>query len=99
MRSHATIRLSFPSKKRLNIALKALRPETMDSPTSRSRVKVEGKDKCLTLRFEAKDTTALRASVNSYLRWALLVNDVCSVMKFTSRNKRQREGLPYFLGG
>lgn len=69
MRMHATVTLSFSSNKRLNVVLQALRPETRDSPTLRSKVKLEGKGKSLTLLFEAEDTTALRASVNSYLRW------------------------------
>lgn len=69
MKAHATIALDFPSKKHLNIVLQALKPETRDSPTLRSRVELQGKGKKLTLRFEAENTTALRASVNSYLRW------------------------------
>ncbi|MEA2089820.1 MAG: KEOPS complex subunit Pcc1 [Thermoproteota archaeon] len=69
MKAHVTVTLSFPSKKRLNTVLQALKPETKSSPTLRSRVELQGKGKSLTLRFEAKDTTALRASVNSYLRW------------------------------
>ncbi|MEA2090707.1 MAG: KEOPS complex subunit Pcc1, partial [Thermoproteota archaeon] len=69
MKAHVTVTLSFPSKKRLNTVLQALKPETESSPTLRSRVELQGNGKSLTLRFEAKDTTALRASVNSYLRW------------------------------
>ncbi|MFB0567853.1 MAG: KEOPS complex subunit Pcc1 [Candidatus Bathyarchaeia archaeon] len=56
-------------------------PETEKPLTSRSRVQVRGEGKVLTLVFEARDTSALRAVTNSYLRWIALVNDTWSVME------------------
>jgi len=81
MRAHAVIRLNFPSERHLAIVFKALEPETKSPLTSRSRVRVEGKGKKLTLSFEAEDTSALRAAMNSYLRWIALVNNTCSVLE------------------
>jgi KEOPS complex subunit Pcc1 len=49
--------------------LQALKPETKDCPTLRSTVELKGRKNHLQLLFEAEDTTALRASINSYLRW------------------------------
>ncbi len=80
MKSHVVVRLNFPSERRLEIVLSALRPETKTPPSFRSRVKVEGVGTTLTLSFEASDTSALRAAVNSYLRWVNLVNDSCLVL-------------------
>ena len=58
-----------------------LRPETDKTLTSRSRVQIRGEGEALTLIFEARDTSALRAVTNSYLRWIALVNDTWSVME------------------
>lgn len=47
----------------------ALRPETgRDVPKARVSMRY-GRDR-LTLQVDAEDTSALRAAVNSYLRWA-----------------------------
>jgi len=80
MKSHIVVRLDFPSEERLKIVLDALKPETRTPPSPRSRVKVDGTGNTLILNFEATDTSALRAAVNSYLRWVSLVNDMCSAL-------------------
>jgi tRNA threonylcarbamoyladenosine modification (KEOPS) complex Pcc1 subunit len=80
LKSRIVIRLNFPSEERLKIVLSALEPETRTPPSPRSRAKVEGKGRNLILSFEATDTSALRAAVNSYLRWVGLVNDMCSAL-------------------
>jgi len=79
--TQATISLDFPSEERLKIVLDALRPETKISVTSRSKVHAEGKGTRLKLIFEATDTSALRAALNSYLRWIVVINDACSAME------------------
>ena len=81
MRIQATVNLNFPSEERLQLVLEALKPETRISSTSRSKVQAEGKGNRLTLIFEARDTSALRAALNSYLRWIIVINDACSVME------------------
>jgi tRNA threonylcarbamoyladenosine modification (KEOPS) complex Pcc1 subunit len=80
MKSRIVVRLNFPSEERLKIVLGALEPETRTPPSPRSRVKVEGRGSSLILSFEATDTSALRAAVNSYLRWVSLTNDMCSAL-------------------
>ncbi len=60
--------------------LSALQPETKTPPSFRSKVKVEGVGATLTLSFEASDTSALRAALNSYLRWVNIINDSCLVL-------------------
>ena len=76
MKASTVITLHFPSKKRLEMVLKALKPETeMHRFTRRSKVKVGSKQNSLTLNFEAEDTSALRAAINSYMRWIMLIND------------------------
>jgi len=85
MKAHAVIRLMFPSERHLAILLKALEPETKRAPTLRSRVQVAGEGSTLTLNFTARDTPALRASINSYLHWIALVNDACIVLESLSK--------------
>jgi tRNA threonylcarbamoyladenosine modification (KEOPS) complex Pcc1 subunit len=81
MKARAVVRLNFPSDNHLDAVFKALKPETKKPSTSRSRVKIEREGRVLTLIFEARDTSALRAVTNSYLRWIVLINDTWSVME------------------
>ena len=77
MNATATIRLRLPSRQRLSAVFEALEPETRSTVTGRSKVTIAKEDKALmlTLVFSAKDTSALRAAVNSYLHWARLTMD------------------------
>ena len=77
MSATATIRLWFPTIQQLSAVFKALEPETRSQVTGRSKVTIAKEDKALmlTLVFSAKDTSALRAAVNSYLHWARLTMD------------------------
>ena len=78
MNATATIRLRFPTKQQLSAVFKALEPETRSPVTSRSKVTIIKEDEALALKlvFETKDTSALRAAVNSYLHWIRLTKDV-----------------------
>jgi len=80
MKAQALIRLNFPSERDVKIALQALQPETKTAPAARSKVQVRGEGRNLILSFEAKDTSALRAAINSYLRWVHLTNDVVGLL-------------------
>jgi KEOPS complex subunit Pcc1 len=76
MKASTVITLHFPSRKQLEMVLKALKPETIMHPsTRRSKVNVTSRQNSLILSFEAEDTSALRAAINSYLRWVMLIND------------------------
>jgi len=62
----ATIVLSGPDA---GVVYEALRPEAgRDVP--KARVSMRSARNRLTLTIDADDTSALRAAVNSYLRWA-----------------------------
>jgi len=83
MNATATIRLKFRTKQQMVAVFEALEPETRAALSSRSKVTVKRDCKTLTLVFEAKDTSALRASLNSYLHWIRLTKDVLNTL---SRN-------------
>ncbi|MDW8040765.1 MAG: KEOPS complex subunit Pcc1 [Nitrososphaerota archaeon] len=80
MKANAVIRLKMPSKESLDIVYEALAPETAKPATTRSRAKLEIEDGFLVLMVEAKDTVALRAALNAYLRWIASLCDVVSVL-------------------
>jgi len=81
MSATATVRLRFPRKEQLSAIFEALEPETRAAQWSRSKVKVKREDKTLTLIFEAKDTSALRAALNSYLHWIRLTKDMLETIE------------------
>ena len=81
MKAQAVVRLRFPSEELMSTVLKALEPETRSMPTARSRVQMEGKNNELTLKFEAKDTSALRAIINSYLGQTSMVIDILKLIE------------------
>jgi len=76
MKAQAIIRLNFSSEKQLKVVLEALKPETRSPATRRSKVEMKGEGNSLTLNFKARDTSALRAAINSYLRWILLTKSI-----------------------
>jgi KEOPS complex subunit Pcc1 len=80
-KASATLRLVFPSDKTSTIIFRALKPETRSSVTYRSRVKVSCRGRMVKLEFEAEDTTALRASMNSFLSWLQLLSDLYGVLE------------------
>jgi len=64
------------------MVLEALKPEALSHPSMRrSRVKVSKRQVNLVLWFEASDTSALRAAINSYLRWIMLINESIEAMQ------------------
>jgi len=81
MKANAVLRLKFPSQRHLEIIFKALLPEVRKTPTVRSRAFLEKEDTFLILKIEAKDTVALRATVNAYLRWIDSIRNVLGVLE------------------
>jgi tRNA threonylcarbamoyladenosine modification (KEOPS) complex Pcc1 subunit len=69
MKAKATVSLRFSSTKQLATLLNALAPEANRPVTTRAKVVLKGEENFLVLNVEAKDTVALRAALNAYLRW------------------------------
>jgi tRNA threonylcarbamoyladenosine modification (KEOPS) complex Pcc1 subunit len=78
MKAKAVVRLKFPSEKQLEIVFKALEPEVKKPTTMRSRTTLKKDGGLLVLNVEARDTVALRAALNAYLRW---INSIISVLE------------------
>jgi KEOPS complex subunit Pcc1 len=80
-RASALISIHFDSKKDIFISNIALKPETICSNTSRSKVTITQKGKKIQLFFESSDTTSLRASINSYMSWIRLLKEITHFLK------------------
>jgi tRNA threonylcarbamoyladenosine modification (KEOPS) complex Pcc1 subunit len=78
IKAKANLGIEFSSKKRLKTILNALTPELISPPTHRANIKLEEDGLFLVLTVEAKDTVALRATLNAYLRW---INSIVNVME------------------
>ncbi len=75
MKKKTVIRLETSSEKQVQTLLKALLPETRKPANFRSKVSIKGEGRTLTIQVDAKDISALRATLNSYLRWIALIED------------------------
>ncbi len=69
MSAKARIKLQLPSEKQLTTLLDGLEPETNAYHTNRARVSIDKDGTSLVLNVEARDSVALRSTLNAYLRW------------------------------
>ena len=74
--ANSYIEIEFASSREAEAISSALLPEVKDSRTRRSDMEVEIEGKVLILKISAKDTTALRAITNSYLRWIVTLKQI-----------------------
>jgi len=81
MKASATVRFKPPSKRLLTALSEALTPETAGAGMARSKVALERDGDFLVLKVEARDTVALRAALNAYLRWVGSVLDAVAVVE------------------
>ena len=72
----AKVDIEFQSEKVARIIYKALLPEVNSLPSGRVKVNLSTNKNILSIETSALDTTALRAAVNSYLRWILLAHEI-----------------------
>jgi tRNA threonylcarbamoyladenosine modification (KEOPS) complex Pcc1 subunit len=70
-RAEATVVLDFRGARQALAVFNGVKPETMLPPSSRSRVELSRRGSRLHIKFVARDMTALRASMNSILRYIL----------------------------
>lgn len=81
IKASANICLSFATEKQLETLISALIPEVKVPPTRRANIIIQKQDFFLTLKVEACDTVALRATLNAYLRWIKTTLDIMDVVK------------------
>ena len=83
MKATASVRLSFSSEKHLQSLIDALTPETRVHTTKRTKATIEKQNSSLLLSVEANDVVALRAALNTYLRWIDSVRRVLGAVEVT----------------
>lgn len=81
MKAHAKCKLFFSNEQYLDIVFNALKPEIDKPATSRSVAFIERDENFLVLKVEAKDTVALRAMLNAYLRWISSILNVLELLQ------------------
>jgi KEOPS complex subunit Pcc1 len=81
MKAKAVACLEFPSEKNSEIIYKTLMPEIEKPATRRSKADLEKNKRFLILKVEASDTVALRAALNTYLRWINLLLGILNVLE------------------
>lgn len=70
VKAEAEVEIEFSLPKMRDIIAEAIRPELENSPTIRSKVELIVKEeRKIVLYIYATDTSAIRAALNSYLRW------------------------------
>jgi len=84
MKAKASVRLRFSSEKQLTTLLDALAPEANRPVTTRAKAVLEREGNFLVLKVEAKDTVAMRAALNAYLRWIGSAVKVLEVVEHAS---------------
>lgn len=75
-RAGASIELAFGSAKVADAVHRSLKPEELLPESAGCKVSIRRTKNVLCLEIDAKDTTALRAALNSFLRWATVARDM-----------------------
>jgi KEOPS complex subunit Pcc1 len=79
-KAKAKIIFNIPEKE-ASIILKSLLPEIKNPATNRSKIDLLIRDGKLLMNVEAKDMNALRATLNSYIRWINMIMETLGVIK------------------
>lgn len=69
-KAQVEVSIDFPNESDAEAIARALAPEIIAPRTSRAHIRVTRQGKVTKIRFYAKDLVALRAMVNSFLRFA-----------------------------
>ena len=73
------VEIEFPDENTARIVYESVLYEHQTVPYRRSRVKFLLKGKKIVIRFSATDGSALRGTLNSYLRWIKAAMDAAEV--------------------
>ena len=75
-KASATIKLEFRNAREAEAVRQALAPEEVLPASTRSIASVKRRENALILQVDADDTAALRAALNSFIRWAIVARDM-----------------------
>ena len=81
------LEMKFETQQDAVIVLRSVEPEIRTAPSERTSVNIDLSGNVLKIKINAEDTTSLRASLNSYLRWVKLSYEVLELKKLSNRSK------------
>lgn len=79
LQANSTVEISFEDQETAEIVRESLEPEELLPKSARAEVEVGSRENILCLDIKARDTVALRAAINSFLRWATVARDMTEV--------------------
>lgn len=74
------LKLFYPSSQQPGIIVDSILPELKGKFEKRSRTDINSNKNVLSLKIYARDITALKASVNSYMRLIILCNSLINTV-------------------
>jgi tRNA threonylcarbamoyladenosine modification (KEOPS) complex Pcc1 subunit len=74
-RAIAEVEITFEKEKEAKAVHNSLKPEEVLPDSARCRVVIIRRKNVLCIEIDAKDTAALRAALNSFLRWTMVARD------------------------
>ena len=74
-RAVAEVEITFEKEKEAKAVHNSLKPEEVLPDSARCRVIIMRRKNVLCIEIDAKDTAALRAALNSFLRWTMVARD------------------------
>ena len=74
--ANSVIELLFDDEKTAQVVYDSLKPEELLPKAARAEVSISLRKNILSFDIDARDTAALRAAVNSFLRWAAIARDM-----------------------
>jgi tRNA threonylcarbamoyladenosine modification (KEOPS) complex Pcc1 subunit len=84
----AQITVKFATSKNAESVFVSLQPETPTGFTDRSKISMKKREDSIQFDIDAKDITAFRATVNSYLIWMRALLSISSLCK--TQNSTQK---------
>lgn len=75
-RACASVEFVFEDEREARAIHSSLKPEELLPESTRCRASVARRKNVLCLEVDARDTAALRAALNSFLRWTIVARDV-----------------------
>lgn len=72
----ATVEFSFQDPREAEAVLQAIKPEEELPPSAKCKASIKRRKNVLCFQIEAEDTAALRAAVNSFIRWTIVARDM-----------------------
>lgn len=75
------LEVTFKEEKHAQIAFQTILQETTRMSGSRSQSSLTIENKKLVLDIESKDLTSLRATLNSYLKWFLIIKNILQIVE------------------